>query len=78
VHDATLSFAYDSTERARRVERSVRPEVGEIEGERTVATLSRDGRTVEVAVEATDLVALRAGCNTWLSLVTVAERLAGC
>jgi KEOPS complex subunit Pcc1 len=75
VHDATLSFEYDAVERARLVARSVRQEVGEIEGDRTAATVSRDARTVTVAVEADDLVALRAGLNTWASLVSVAERV---
>ena len=76
-HRTVLTFEYDSAERARRVERSVRPEVGAIEGDRTTATLTRDGATVAVTVEAEDLVALRAGCNTWLSLTGVAEAAGG-
>ncbi|MCU4800089.1 KEOPS complex subunit Pcc1 [Halobacteria archaeon HArc-gm2] len=73
-HEAVLSFEYDDGERARRVERSVRPEVGDIDGDRTTATLDRDGAVVSVRVAAADLVALRAGVNTWSTLVGVAER----
>jgi len=73
-HDAVLSFDYPDPEQARRVERSVRPEIGAIEGDRTTATLNRSGATVTVRIEATDLVALRAGLNTWSTLVAVAER----
>jgi KEOPS complex subunit Pcc1 len=73
VHETTLSFDYDSAQRARRIERSVRPELGDIEGDRTRAALSRDGATVAVRIEAEDLVALRAGCTTWGTLVAVAE-----
>ena len=73
-HEAVLSFEYDDDERARRVERSVRPEIGEIGGERTAATLHRAGATVTVEIGAADLVALRAGCNTWATLLSVAER----
>ncbi|MBV0901586.1 KEOPS complex subunit Pcc1 [Haloarcula salina] len=72
-HRTLLSVEYDSPERARIVERSVRPEIGAIDGDRTTATLHRDDETVEVRVAADDLVALRAGINTWLTLLSVAE-----
>jgi KEOPS complex subunit Pcc1 len=72
-HRTRLTAEYDSAARARTVERSVRPEIDDIEGDRTTARLSRDGRRVELTVEATDLVALRAGINTWLTLRGVAE-----
>lgn len=75
-HDATLEFDYDDERRARIVRRSVAQEVGEIDGDRSETTIRRDGRTVVVEVRARDLVALRAGMNTWLSLVGVAERCA--
>jgi len=74
VHDAVLEFEYDDAQRARIVERSVGLEVGEISGDRTRATIARDGAVVEVTVLADDLVALRAGLNTWLTLISVAER----
>ena len=73
-HDATLSFEYESSARARAVARSVSQEVGEIDGDRSAATVELDDARVVVRVVADDLVALRAGCNTWGSLVEVAER----
>jgi len=74
-HHLSLQFEYDTEERARRVERSVGVEVGEIDDARSAATVTRDAQTVEVHVEATDLVALRAGTNTWSRLLAVAERV---
>ncbi len=76
-HEAVLSFEYDDEERARHLERSLRPEIGDIGGERTRATLERDGDCVRVRVAATDLVALRAGVNNWSTLVGVAEGVDG-
>ena len=73
-HDAVLSFDYPDPARACHVERSVRPEIGAIDGDRTSASLSRSASTVTIEVEAADLVALRAGLNTWSTLVSVAER----
>lgn len=73
-HDAELVFEYPSVERAEIVARSVRQEVGEIEGDRTRATVTRDSECVVVRLMADDIVGLRAGLNTWLSLVEVAER----
>ncbi|WP_267642784.1 KEOPS complex subunit Pcc1 [Haloarchaeobius amylolyticus] len=77
-HETTLEFTYDSDAVARIVERSVAQEVGEIEGDRSTTTLSRTGDTVTVVVEAADLVALRAGVNTWIRLVEVAETVHDC
>ncbi|MFC7166814.1 KEOPS complex subunit Pcc1 [Halospeciosus flavus] len=76
THRTTLLFDYDDVARARLVERSVAREAGEIDSERTSASVGRDGRTVEVVVEASDLTALRAGSNSWCGLVSVAERTA--
>ncbi len=73
LHDARYRVEYDDEERARRVERSLRPELGDIDGDRTQVSLARDGPTLALTVEATDLVALRAGTNSWLALVSVAE-----
>ena len=72
-HQTHLTAEYESADRARAIERSIRPEIDDIEGDRTTARLSRDGQRVELTVEATDLVALRAGINTWLTLCGVAE-----
>lgn len=76
-HEALLEFEYSSSESARTVARSVAVEAGDIEGDRSRATVDRAGATVTVTVAAADLVALRAGLNTWLSLVAVAESCAG-
>lgn len=73
AHAATLSFTYRSAERAHRVERSVRPELDRIDDDRSRAAVARDDETLSVTVEAADLVALRAGTNTWVRLVEVAE-----
>jgi len=75
-HDTTLSFAYSSSTVAARVAASLRPELDQIGGDRTSASLSRDGNHVRIEVVAEDLTALRAGQNTWLTLVEVAERVA--
>jgi KEOPS complex subunit Pcc1 len=73
-HDADLTFRYDSSNAAALVADAVRQEVDEIEGDRTTATVRREGREVSVDIDADDLVALRAGLNTWETLVEVAER----
>ena len=72
-HTLSLRFAYDTERRARIVERGVRVEVGEIDDDRSTARVEREGRVVRVRVGAADLVALRAGANTWLRLLDVAE-----
>ncbi len=75
-HTTALVLEYDSEAAARTVERSLAQEVGEIDDDRSATTLSRSGTAVELAIEAADLVALRAAANTWLSLASVAERTA--
>lgn len=74
VHNTTLVCSYSSARRARIVAESVRQELGEIDGSRSVTRLDRRGSTIELAIEATDLTALRAAVNTWLTLIDVAER----
>jgi KEOPS complex subunit Pcc1 len=71
-----LEFEYDDERLAEVIERSVRREVGEIDGDRSTASLTREGRTLRLAVLAEDLVALRAGLNSWCTLLEVAERAA--
>ena len=75
-HETVLAFEYDDAERASIVAASVRGEVGEIAGDRTRAQVEREGHLLEVRIEATDLVALRAGINTWCSFVDVASEVA--
>ena len=77
AHEAVFTFEYPTPEVARHVQRSVAVEAGDIEGDRTTATVDRSDRIVSVTVAADDLVALRAGINTWASLVEVAERCSG-
>jgi KEOPS complex subunit Pcc1 len=76
VHETTLVLEYDDPDVATIVERSVGQEIGDIQGDRTEATLSRSGGTITISIEADDLVALRAGHNTWLGLIEVAEQSA--
>ena len=76
-HATTLVFEYSSRRAAAVVARSVEREVGEIEGDRTEAALVREGDTVTVEIEADDVTALRAGLNTWTTLVEVAESVGG-
>ena len=75
MHAADLVFTYDDARIAALVVDAVSQEVDEIEGDRTTATVARDGREVRVDIDADDLVALRAGLNTWSTLVGVAERM---
>ena len=75
AHETVLSFTYLSERRARLVGDALAPEVGEIDDARSGATVERDGDAVRVRVVADDLVALRAGINSWSRLVAVAERI---
>jgi len=75
AHETVLSFQYPSERRARLVDDALAPEVGEIDDARSAATVSRDGDAVRVRVVADDLVALRAGINSWSRLIEVAERI---
>jgi KEOPS complex subunit Pcc1 len=75
AHETVLSFTYSSERRARIVADALGPEVGEIDDARSTATVDREGDAVRVRVLADDLVALRAGVNSWSRLVAVAERV---
>lgn len=72
-HDAELVFDYSDARSAARVERAILPEVSDIGGNRTRTEVSVEGATLTVRIEATDMIALRAGLNTWCSLVRVGE-----
>ncbi|WP_256403550.1 KEOPS complex subunit Pcc1 [Halorubrum salinum] len=74
-HETILSFTYPSERRARLVGDALAPEVDEIDDDRSGATVERDGEAVRVRVVADDLVALRAGINSWSRLVAVAEQV---
>lgn len=75
MHETTFSLSYPAVETATIIEQSLRQEAGEIDGDRTHATLTRSENEVTITIEAEDLIALRAGHNTWLGLVAVAERI---
>lgn len=75
-HTASLSFEYADERRARVVADAVTVEQGELEDDRARARISLDDNTVKVTVDASDLVALRAGINSWTRLVDIAERTA--
>jgi KEOPS complex subunit Pcc1 len=76
VHTAEFVFRYASPRAAALVAAAIDQEAGEIDGGRSSATVRREGEAVYVDVDADDLVALRAGMNTWSTLVEVAERSA--
>jgi len=73
THEAVLSFSYDSSAQAALVADAIRPELGRIDDDRSRVRASRDGAELELLVEASDLIALRAAVNTWCSLISVAE-----
>lgn len=76
MHSADLRFRYRSPEAAALVADAVAGELGEIDGDRATATLTVADATVRIDIDAADLVALRAGLNTWEGLLEVAERSA--
>ncbi|MBB6647549.1 KEOPS complex subunit Pcc1 [Halobellus ruber] len=76
-HRLDADFEYATEQRARAVAESIAVEVGEISDGRSGATVDREDRVVSVEIGAADLVALRAGMNTWIRLVGVAEDVAG-
>lgn len=58
------------------IRRSLAPEAIDLGDERAGTRVERDGSTVRVHVRSRDLVALRAGVNTWCGLLRVAEETA--
>lgn len=80
-HRASLCFQYTDEQRARAVTEAVRVECGEIRREtgtteRSMTRIERHNRTLRIHLTAEDLIALRAGLNTWSRLVDVAEQIA--
>jgi KEOPS complex subunit Pcc1 len=75
-HETTLVFEFDDARRASVVAAGVRGEVGEIAGDRMGTRVEREGSVLEIRIEASDLVALRAGISTWCSFVDVASEVA--
>ena len=74
-HHVSLTFEYDEEPLARVISAAVAVEEGDIDDDRSAATVTRSGTHVVVDVRAHDLVALRAGLNTWIRLVETAERV---
>lgn len=75
MHETTLSLPYSSVEKARLVQAALAPEAGDIAGDRTTVSIERKASELAIHLEASDPVALRAGQNTWLGFVEVAERV---
>lgn len=74
-HDCHLSVSLRDERRARLVERALAVEVDEIADARSTATVAREADTVSVRVAADDLVALRAGVNTWTRFLDTTEQV---
>ena len=75
MHTAELQFQYGSARSAELVATAVGQETDEIDGDRASAAVSHDGSRLTIEIGAADLVALRAGLNTWGTLVEVAEQV---
>lgn len=73
AHRIMFDLEYDTAEQAHVVYQSVAQEIGEFDDDRSTTTIEFTGTCIEVTIVATDLIALRAAANTWLSLVEVAE-----
>lgn len=73
AHQIEFDLEYDSPEVANVIYQSVGQEIGEIDDDRSETTITIEGKTVRISIDAADLVALRAASNTWLSLIEVAE-----
>ncbi|CCC39278.1 KEOPS complex subunit Pcc1 [Haloquadratum walsbyi] len=74
-HTLELTWDYTSVQHAQVVRLAVEQEVGEIDDARSCAQVENNGTTVTVNIAAADLIALRAGANTWTRFVAVAEQL---
>ncbi len=75
MHETTLTLSYQSPRSASTVEAALKPEAGDVAGDRTAVTITRSGNELTLTIKATDTVSLRAGQNTWLGFVEVAEAI---
>lgn len=73
AHQIVFDLEYKTSEQAHVIYQSVAQEIGEIDDDRSKTVIDLNGSSIEVTIVATDLVALRAAANTWLSLIEVAE-----
>jgi KEOPS complex subunit Pcc1 len=74
-HTLELTWHYSDVQHAQIVSSAINQEVGEINDTRSHAQVETDDTTVTVSITATDLIALRAGANTWARFVAVAEQV---
>jgi Uncharacterized protein conserved in archaea len=72
-HSIELGFEFSTTGRAETISAAVQVEVNEVDDSRATASVTRQGTTVVVEIEANDLHALRAGINSWTRLISTAE-----
>lgn len=74
-NEASFSFTYPTPQQAAIIAASLRQELGEIDDDRSQASLTHQAASLELTIHAADLIALRAAINTWLTLVSVADRV---
>ncbi|MFB6253764.1 MAG: KEOPS complex subunit Pcc1 [Halobacteriaceae archaeon] len=75
-HEAIFEFEYDDQQHASIIANSIRLEANDIEDSRATTTVHQDGCNLRVIINAQSVTTLRAGCNTWCSLIDVAESVA--
>ena len=71
----TIELTHDP-DLAKAIERSIRVERSDLADDRTRTHISRNDGTIEIHIEATDLIGLRAATNTWVGLLKTAEATA--
>jgi len=76
AHEATLRFSYADADLAATVASAIELDAGDIEGERSEASVDREDATVRVRIDAADPAALRAAKRTWSNAVAAAEATA--
>lgn len=73
THTVRFQFVFADVHRARIVRDAIQVEVGGVDDDRAGVTVSRAADTVSIEIQAEDFRALRAGCNSWMRLIDVAE-----
>ncbi|MCQ1538417.1 hypothetical protein FTO68_05370 [Methanocalculus taiwanensis] len=72
MHTAEFTF---TTPYAPILYQALAPEAADETGERSHATITRNGDRLNLTVTAGDIPALRAALNMWLRLITIAEEM---
>lgn len=75
MHVAEIEATFEPST-ARAVEESLALEAADLVDDRSQSRVSAADGVLSIVIEATDLVALRAACNTWTGLLEVAEATA--